>query len=810
MNCLFVIAVVMSAMCLIKSLVCCAVFTLANSRGTLPSFHFPQGNRWSRPVEYVRVPEPKSINCQAKATPPVKYYWIYKGANITWDKNIVSFSVDNGTLTTGAKFETQHSGEYQCVAYNNYGTLMTPALTILAAVHEQFLGKVETKTVEEFESKYVKLKCENVMENVPPPKFMWFRGTSKDQNDFVTFDLGHRMIIDHEGSLHFLWVEKDDSYFYSCATYNTVFFSTKRNPRTIKLEVKTGIVVDREPELKYEHDLEVFAGENAVLMCIFTYFSQMGHSLEIEWSHRGVLVHKGQTLTLNNVMLPSDTQNQEGEYLCEASLGSTKRFGRVNLKIVGPPTLLPGQAPETKFVPVGKDVVIDCKAKTHNSYSFPPVWFKNGNPLIGCPMYHFECKNRGQNGFPQCKPEGNVCDTFPDCTDGSDEMDCLGSCLESQQRCGDKCIDASSSCPDQACTYPKFECRNEQGCTTQDQICNGVTDCKDGSDEFACSEGVVTHVDRVFINSARTQLTLPNVRLQDMMCFQCMVRNDYGSVFGDACLTVIDRIRVLKQPNSTYFVEPGSRLEITVEATTDIMLQNQVKYTWMWYEVVTNTKTGEKTGTTSTETLPPSGSAAAFFHVSQNGKNMTILFPEVSEKDGDSYTVYNKLIDRHYTLVIKHKYDRVEFNFTITGRSITRPEPVVEAASTNLGFIAIIVGVLFLFVVIVLIIGNLYRNRGGTYPVDEKEQEAGNNPVEELNDGGLRDVGRVYDDIDENDTDRPKGDNVSLSGSVQPYDSEDDLTKEYGDDFDVSKFNEDGSFIGVYVDNKSSRTEVTA
>lgn len=44
---------------------------------------------------------------------------------------------------------------------------------------------------------------------------------------------------------------------------------------------------------------------------------------------------------------------------------------------------------------------------------------------------------------------------------------------------------------------------------------------------------------------------------------------------------------------------------------------------------------------------------------------------------------------------------------------------------------------------------------------------------------------------------------MSLSESVKPYESDEDITEEYGGDFDVSKFNEDGSFIGLYGDKKS-------
>lgn len=56
---------------------------------------------------------------------------------------------------------------------------------------------------------------------------------------------------------------------------------------------------------------------------------------------------------------------------------------------------------------------------------------------------------------------------------------------------------------------------------------------------------------------------------------------------------------------------------------------------------------------------------------------------------------------------------------------------------------------------------------------------------------------------DDDYDDKPHGEEASLSESVKPYESDDDPTEEYGGDFDVSKFNEDGSFIGLYGDKKS-------
>jgi hypothetical protein len=56
-----------------------------------------------------------------------------------------------------------------------------------------------------------------------------------------------------------------------------------------------------------------------------------------------------------------------------------------------------------------------------------------------------------------------------------------------------------------------------------------------------------------------------------------------------------DKITVINGPNSTYYVEPGSRIGITLEVTTDPKWENQMHYTWTWYEQIVDENTGETT-----------------------------------------------------------------------------------------------------------------------------------------------------------------------------------------------------------------------
>ena len=54
----------------------------------------------------------------------------------------------------------------------------------------------------------------------------------------------------------------------------------------------------------------------------------------------------------------------------------------------------------------------------------------------------------------------------------------------------------------------------------------------------------------------------------------------------------IDKIAVVRGPNATYDVEPGVSVFIEVEATTDRLFQNQMKFKWQWYEENTDKKSG--------------------------------------------------------------------------------------------------------------------------------------------------------------------------------------------------------------------------
>jgi receptor-type tyrosine-protein phosphatase zeta len=119
-----------------------------------------------------------------------------------------------------------------------------------------------------------------------------------------------------------------------------------------------------------------------------------------------------------------------------------------------------------------------------------------------------------------------------------------------------------------------------------------------------------------------------------------------------------------------------------------------------------------------------------------------------------------------------------------------RPGEQVENLMTAGWFIVMMCAIAFLLLILIIVC-LIKRNRGGKYPVHEKEKLRGRDPDKDDDDGGFGE----YTKTDEPDYKKSAG---SLESETKPLgESDTDSMAEYGD-MDAGKFNEDGSFIGQY------------
>ncbi|XP_071956512.1 low-density lipoprotein receptor-related protein 6-like [Antedon mediterranea] len=117
------------------------------------------------------------------------------------------------------------------------------------------------------------------------------------------------------------------------------------------------------------------------------------------------------------------------------------------------------------------------------------------DPLT-CAPDNFACKS----GDVECVPKTWLCDTDPDCEDGSDEIGCdlcaddefacdNGVCIPEKFQCNDD-FDCDDGSDEDDCLKPcksfQFACKNKL-CVDSDAYCNGFFDCPDKSDEFNCT-----------------------------------------------------------------------------------------------------------------------------------------------------------------------------------------------------------------------------------------------------------------------------------------------------------------------------------
>ncbi|XP_059392839.1 neuronal cell adhesion molecule-like isoform X5 [Carassius carassius] len=184
-------------------------------------------------------------------------------------------------------------------------------------------------------------------------------------------------------------------------------------------------------------------------------------------------------------------------------------------------------------------------------------------------------------------------------------------------------------------------------------------------------------------------------------------------------------------------------------------------------------------------------SGYTFKYQTVNSKNDLGLLEELDlPSNQSSFTLHNLSHSTRYKFYISARTQRgsgptlTEEAVTVLDRAMVSPQVDIATQGWFIGLMSAIA----LLILILLIICFIKRNKGGKYPVKEKEDAHGDPEIQPMKEDDL-----TFGEYSDEDHKPLKGSRTPSSGTVK-RDGSDDSLVDSGD----TQFNEDGSFIGQY------------
>ncbi|XP_046549048.1 neural cell adhesion molecule L1-like protein [Haliotis rubra] len=209
-----------------------------------------------------------------------------------------------------------------------------------------------------------------------------------------------------------------------------------------------------------------------------------------------------------------------------------------------------------------------------------------------------------------------------------------------------------------------------------------------------------------------TQLTKPD----DIMCFQCQITNDVGSVFSNGCLNVIKPIIVTTQPLLRQAIMKGDLVNLTVRGTTDPGMT--LRYRWEF-----------KTQTYYTE-LPP-------YVTYDDATNQTYI--NTTSLSDEEY----EQIHGNYTSLLYHDFANRSVVITVVPRRDPAPA-VLQAAGFPWWVIVMVAMFVVILVIVVVSVIMSRRQDEGAYKIYKTELDATYlQPDKDIQEGKFQEVTKI-------------------------------------------------------------------
>uniref|UniRef100_A0A3B4C5D7 Immunoglobulin superfamily DCC subclass member 3 n=1 Tax=Pygocentrus nattereri TaxID=42514 RepID=A0A3B4C5D7_PYGNA len=324
--------------------------------------------------------QPLMLHCQVEGIPPITTQWRRNGVLLQEDQNHAMFI--NGTLLIG-RFQRSRSdgssdeGDYECVAQNSFGLVVSRKAKVQAATMADF--HVHPHSVRTDLAGVARFQCQ--IHGLPEPVISWEKdGRSVDTSD-------DRYTLLPTGVLQITGVRPEDSGVFCCVAHNSAGVKHSAGARLTVSGSQSSVYKDP-MILVGPENLTLTVHQTAILECVATGYPRP----IVSWSRldgRPIGVEGIQVLGTGNLMISDVRVQHSGVYVCAANKPGTRlrRTAQGRLVVRAPAEFV--QPPQSIARPVGTTAIFTCLAQGEP----PPqlTWLKNGQILE--PGGHVKLRN---------------------------------------------------------------------------------------------------------------------------------------------------------------------------------------------------------------------------------------------------------------------------------------------------------------------------------------------------------------------------------------------------------------------------------
>ncbi|XP_062845821.1 immunoglobulin superfamily DCC subclass member 3 [Trichomycterus rosablanca] len=347
----------------------CLLVLLGEASGAELSFTLEPG-------DVIAVQEqPLVLHCRAEGIPPIITRWRRNGALLQQDQDHLTFT--NGSLLIGRFQRTNNEGDYDCVAQNSFGRVISRKAKVQAAVLADF--HEHPRSVRAELGGMARFQCH--VHGLPEPLISW----EKDERPVDTND--ERYTLLPTGVLQVTAVRPGDAGLFGCVAHNSAGVKHSAGARLTVSDSQSSVF--EEPVIVVgPENLTLTVHQTAILECVATGFPRP----IVSWSRldgRPIGVEGIQVLGTGNLMISDVSVKHSGIYVCAANKPGTRlrRTAQGRLVVRAPAELV--QPPQSIARPVGTSAIFTCLAQGE---PMPQItWLKNGQILE--PGGHVKLRN---------------------------------------------------------------------------------------------------------------------------------------------------------------------------------------------------------------------------------------------------------------------------------------------------------------------------------------------------------------------------------------------------------------------------------